>query len=161
MNSDNVQAAIFKKAIGVGLLALALVGTISLAMKEIPLALFGEQSTGIVRRVEKITTSSSSSGQFRNGKMVGRKYGSELTFMYLDFATKDGKAMEVKTLTTFNTEAKVGDQHPMIYLSSKPETAKIYSAKQLWLPMCVGFVFVTVCLLIGLRCLSRKPFFPR
>jgi hypothetical protein len=68
--------------------------------------------------------------------------------------------MQVKTLATFNTEAKEGDQHPMIYLPSKPETAKIYSAKQLWLPMGVGIVFVSVCLALGLRCMSQKSFFP-
>jgi hypothetical protein len=161
MKAANTQAIIFKKIIGIISLALAITGAVSLTMKEIPLALFGERSTGVVKKVEKITTSSGSNGQIRNGVRVGKKYGSELTFLYLDFTTKAGKAMEVKTLATFNTEAKVGDTHPMIYLSSKPETAKIYSAKQLWLPMCAGFVFVTVCLLIGLRCMSRKPFFPR
>jgi hypothetical protein len=86
--------------------------------------------------------------------------GSELTFMQIAFNTKEGKPMQIETLATFNTPAKVGDEHPLVYLAAHPENARIYSAKQLWLPMCVGFVFVAVCAFLGLRCLSSKPFFP-
>lgn len=159
MNPDK-QRTIFKRIIGVVLIVLGIIGSVSLCLKEFPLALFGEHSFGIVKKVEKITTSNGSSGIIRNGVRVGKKSGSELTFMHIDFTTKGGKAMQVKTLATFNTEAKEGDQHPMIYLPSKPETAKIYSAKQLWLPMGVGIVFVSVCLALGLRCMSQKSFFP-
>lgn len=33
----------------------------------------------------------------------------------------------------------------MIYLPSHPEKAKIYSARQLWLPMSIGTIFTAVC----------------
>lgn len=157
MNSSNPQAAVFRRLIGIALLAFGITGVVSLCMKEFPLALYGERSTGIVKKVEKITTSSGSSGEIRNGVRVGKKYGSELTFMYIDFTTKDRRAMQVKTLATFHTEAKEGDQHPMIYLPSKPETAKIYSAKQLWLPMCVGIVFSSASLFGGFFFVRRRP----
>ena len=162
MKTNNTHAMIFKKIICISLIALALLGATSLCMKEVPLALFGERAFGIVKSVEKITTSTKSKWEMRGWSQTKQAVnrGSELTFMHIGFTTKNGKATEVKTLATFNTKAKVGDEHPMIYLPSKPETAKIYSAKQLWLPMCVGFVFVTVCLLIGWRCMSHKPFFP-
>ena len=144
-----------RRAIGIVLLALALVGVTSLIMKEYRLALFGERATGVVNRVEKITTSSGSSGTIKGGQRVGVRHGSELTFMYIDFTTKEGRALQVKTLATFNTEAKAGDSHPMIYLPTKPETAKIYSARQLWLPLCVGSVFSVVCFFGGLLLLRR------
>lgn len=144
-----------KRTIGFVLLALGITGVISLCMKEFPLALFGERSTGVVKRVEKVTTSTGSEGKIRNGVRVGKKYGSDLTFLHIDFTTKDGRAMQVKTLATFNTEAREGDQHPMIYLPSKPETAKIYSAKQLWLPMGIGIVFSTIWLIGGWLMIQR------
>jgi hypothetical protein len=114
-------------------------------------------------RVEKIRTSTDSKWEkkgFGTSKQSVDR-GTELTFMYVGFTTKEGKVMEVKTLATFHTEAKVGDTHPMIYLPWRPERAKIYSVQQLWLPMIVGFGFVTVTLLVGVRCLSRGSFFPR
>ncbi len=161
MTFTKSQAIVFKKLIGIGLIALALLGATSLCMKEIPLALLGEHSTGIVKKVEKITTSTASKWEQKGfGPKQAVSRGGELTFMYLDFTTKKGETLQVKTLATFHTEAKVGDEHPMVYLPSHPENAKIYSAKQLWLPMCVGFLFVSVCLFLGLRCMSSKPFFP-
>ncbi len=146
-----------RRAIGLVLIALAILGTTSVMKKELPLALFGEHSTGIVKNVEKITTSTNSKWEYRNGRRYAVSRGGESTFMTITFATKDGKAMEVETLATFNTEAKVGDSHPMIYLPAKPETAKIYSAKQLWLPLGVGIAFSLVCGLGGLHLLRRQP----
>jgi hypothetical protein len=147
----------FRRAIGVGLIALALLGVTSLVMKEYRLALFGERATGVVTKVEKITTGTGFDGTNRNGRRVGARHGGESTFMYLDLTSREGKTLNVKTLATFNTEAKVGDSHPMIYLPTKPENAKIYSAKQLWLPMCVGTVFSAACFFGGLRLLKPKP----
>jgi hypothetical protein len=163
MNANDTKPRFFKKLIGFGLIALALLGATSLGMKEIPLALFGERALGTVKKVEEITTSSDTKWEKRgfDGKKRAVNRSSDLTFMYVDFTTKEGKPMEVKTLATFHTEAKVGDTHPMIYLPWSPERAKIYSAKQLWLPMIVGLGFVTVTLLVGVRCLSRGSFFPR
>ncbi|MES2569020.1 MAG: DUF3592 domain-containing protein [Verrucomicrobiota bacterium] len=143
----------FRITIGVVLVALGLLGATSLATKEIPLALFGEHSTGLVRKVETITSSSGSKRNL-NGKSESRSSTSYI--MHLAFTTKDGKPTEFKTTATFRTEARVGDEHPIVYLPFKPERAKIYSAKQLWLPMCVGFVFTGVCLFFGLRFVRRR-----
>ena len=151
------QAAIFRKLLGVGLLALALLGATSLFIKEVPLALFGEHATGLVKKVEVIQTSTASRW-VRNGS-GGRRAesrGGTSTLMNIEFTTKAGKVVEIRTTATFRTEAKVGDSHPMLYLPWNPENAKIYSAKQLWLPMCVGFIFVGVCSFSGMRLLRVK-----
>jgi hypothetical protein len=157
MTFNKSQATILRKLFGLGLLALALLGATSLCMKEIPLALFGERATGTVTKVEVIQTSTNTKWE-KNGfgpeKAVSR--GSYSTIMSLDFTTKDGSPVDVKTTATFHTEAKVGDTLPMVYLPSNPGNAKIYSAKQLWLPMCVGFVFTGVCSYLGMRLVRRK-----
>lgn len=155
MIATPAQAAVFWKIIGISLIALAALGVTSLVMKEYRLALFGERSSGVVKKVETITTSTASKWITRNGVKVSVPRGGDLTFMTIDFTTKDGKEVEVETLATFHTEAKKGDTHPMIYLPSHPENAKIYSAKQLWLPMCVGTVFSIGCLLAGLWLMSK------
>jgi hypothetical protein len=161
MTLTKSQAAIFWKLIGLGLVALALLGATSLCMKEVPLALFGQHAKGVVERVEVIQTSTSSKWvKDSSGHKHAVSRGGDLTLMHIKFTTEDGKPIEIKTAATFNTEAKVGDEHPIIYLSSHPETAKIYSAKQLWLPMCVGFTFVSVCLFVGLRLLRRRTSAP-
>jgi hypothetical protein len=158
MTFTKPQAVIFRKLLGLGLIALALLGATSLSMKEIPLALFGEHSTGIVKKVEVIQTSTASKWEKKGfGPKQAVSRGGYTTLMHMAFTTKDGKPIEIKTTATFNTEAKVGDEHPMIYLASKPETAKIYSAKQLWLPMCVGTVFTCVCFFIGLLLFRYRP----
>ncbi|HEX2748683.1 MAG TPA: hypothetical protein VHM91_11835 [Verrucomicrobiales bacterium] len=51
--------------------------------------------------------------------------------MYIDFATPDGESRQIKPLATFHTAARAGESHPLIYLPSHPDTAKIYSARQL------------------------------
>lgn len=144
------QALVFRKLVGLGLIALALLGATSLCMKEVPLALFGERSPGIVKKVEVIQTSTTSKWEKHGTGTRAVSRGGQSTIMHIVFTTKEGKPIEGKHTATFNTEAKVGDEHPMIYLPSHPETAKIYSARQLWLPMVVGFVFAAVCLFLGL-----------
>lgn len=151
MTFTKSQALIFRKLIGLGLIALSLLGATSLLRKEIPLAFFGERTTGTVKKVEVIQTSTASKWEKKGfGQKQAVSRSSDSTFMHIGFTTKEGKPMEVKTLATFNTEAKVGDEHPMIYLPSNPEKAKIFSAKQLWLPMCVGFIFCTFCSFLGI-----------
>lgn len=107
----------FIRLLGAWLLALALVGSVSLAMKELPLALFGERAKGVVSRVEVV---------------------------------------QIRTLATFNTEARAGDNFPMIYLPSRPETAKVYSARQLWRPMGIGLLVISVSTFLGLRFVRRR-----
>ena len=157
MKFNESQALIFRKLLGVALFALALLGASSLFMKEVPLALFGEHATGTVKKVEVIQTSTASKWvRSGSGGQRAESRGGFSTLMYIDFSTNAGKAVQIITTATFHTEAKVGDKHPMIYLSSNPENAKLYSAKQLWLPMCVGFSFVGVCSFLGLRLLRSK-----
>ncbi|MEY4484696.1 MAG: hypothetical protein RL693_2148 [Verrucomicrobiota bacterium] len=151
------QTAIFRKLLALALLALALLGAISLCMKEIPLALFGERAFGIVKEVEIIQTGTTTRWENKSSsspKAVSS--ASTLTIMHIDFSTKDGKPVSIKTVATFHTEAKVGDTPLLLYLPSNPANAKIYSAKQLWLPMGVGIVFVSVCSFLGLRLLRPK-----
>lgn len=157
MTFNKSRAPLFRTLLGLSLLALALLGATSLCLKEIPLALFGEHASGIVTKVEIIQTSTSSdSGRRGSGFPTTVRRGGESTFMHIDFTTKEGKPVSIKTTATFHTEAKVGDKHPILYLPSNPENAKIYSAKQLWLPMGVGFVFVSVCSYFGMRLLRRR-----
>lgn len=156
MIASPTQAHLFWKIVSIGLLALALLGFSSLIKKEYRLAIFGEKSTGIVKKVETITTSTDSKWVQRGNTRVAIPRGGDLTFMTIGFMTKAGNPVQVETLATFNTVAKEGDSHPMIYLPATPENAKIYSAKQLWLPMCVGTIFSTVCLALGIW-LVRKP----
>lgn len=154
MSFENEQrASPLRRPIACVLLALSLLGFGSLVMKEYRLALFGVKAVGVVTAVEVIQTSSASKWD-RSGKRSSRS--SESTFMTLQFTTPEGQSLSVKTLATFHTVARVGDQHPMIYLPSKPDNAKIYSAKQLWLPMLIGTLFSSACLLGGLA-LFRTP----
>lgn len=151
------QAAIFWKIVGCSLIALGLLGSTSLVLKEYRLALCGEHATGVVTKVETITTSTSSKWITRGGQKIAIPRGGDLTFMQIAFTTQAGKQMEVETLATFHTEAAVGASHPLIYLPSKPELAKIYSAKQLWLPMIVGTLFSIGCLWLGVWRVMRQP----
>jgi hypothetical protein len=141
----------FRVAIGIFLSALGLLGASSLATKELPLALFGQRATGNVTQVEVIQTSTKTKWEKKGfGPKHAVSRGSDTTLIHLSFTTQDGKPVNIKTTATFHTEAKVGDIHPIIYMASHPENAKIYSAKQLWLPMTVGITFSTISLLLGL-----------
>ncbi|MBL9114840.1 MAG: hypothetical protein JNJ83_07500 [Verrucomicrobiaceae bacterium] len=149
MNVARSQSKVFFGLVSIGLIGLGLLGSWSLATKEFRLALFGHHSMATVVKVEKITTSTSSKWERKGFKKVAVSRGSDLEFMTLEFDPGNGRMTQVETLATFNTEAKLGDKHPLIYLKSDPENAKIYSAKQLWLPMVVGTLFSLLCLLFG------------
>lgn len=142
-----------RRPIAVLLLAFSVLGFVSLSLKEYRLALFGLKAVGVVTAVEVIQTSSGSKWDRTTGKRSSRS--SDSTFMTLKFSTPDGQFHSVKTLATFHTEASVGAQHAMIYLPSNPDNAKIYSARQLWLPMLIGTLFSSACLLGGLRLWRR------
>ena len=156
MKPGTRRQTVFRITMGLGLMALAVLGTTSLCLKEIPLALFGKPATGTVRKVEVIQTSTSST--WRNGRSEGR--GGSTTLMHIVFNTQEGTPVESRHTATFHTEARVGDEHPMIYLPWRPGNAKIFSAKQLWLPMTVGVIFSSVCGFLGQRCLRNKRIFP-
>ena len=147
------------RVLGLALLALGVLGSLSLSMKEIPLAVFGKKATGRVHQVEVVDNKGRSKWLTKNG-VKQHKYGaSEPSYiMHISFATLAGRTVEMETLSTFHTVARVGDEHPMIYLPWQPENAKIYSARQLWLPLTVGVFFTSLCLVVG-GCLVRgwKP----
>ena len=153
------QGKVFRKVIGIGLLALGILGAVSLAMKEFRLALFGQSATGTAKKVEKVKTSTNSKWEWRNGQKVPVSRSGESTFMTIAYTTKDGQEVEFETLATFNTEGKVGDTHPVVYLASNPKNAKISTMKQLWLPMLIGCTFTIVCLGLGVYFTFAKPMF--
>ena len=150
------QQSIFRRIIGACLIALALVGITALCLKELPLAFFGEHAIGLVEQVEVIQTSTTS--KWRHGRAESR--GGSTTILHLVHKTKEGKPIQSKHTATFHTEAKAGDEHPLVYLPWHPDRAMIYSARQLWLPLTTGVIFSAICLFLGLRCFSQKPFFP-
>lgn len=150
MSANKSGATVLRIVIGIGLLGLGALGMVSLLQKEVSLALFGETATGTVRKVEEITNRSDSKWS-RSGmrRQVVRRSGPSY-FMTIDFTTPDGRTIEFETLATFHTEAKVGDQHPLVYLPSQPENAKIATSRQLWLPMLVGSIFTVTCWSFGI-----------
>jgi hypothetical protein len=159
MNSKDPNAAklaVFKMILGIGLVSLGILGAVSLATKEFRLALFGETAMGIVNKVEEITTSTSSRWEYRDGQKVRVSSAAPSYFMTIGFTTKEGSPVEVRTLATFQTEARVGDEHPVVYLPSQPKNAKISTLRQLWLPMITGIIFTTVCLGLGGWLLFKK-----
>lgn len=141
-----------RRIVAITLLALSGLGVYSLSTKEIPLVLFGQSGTGIVNQVEVITHSGKSRWTGNDRRDSGY---SHTTILHLTVTTKDGKKTETKTHATFNTETRVGDEHPVIYLPSNPTVAKIYNARQFWLPLCVAVTFTTLCFLGGARLLQR------
>jgi hypothetical protein len=50
-----------------------------------------------------------------------------------------GEPTDFKVRSTFGKDLKEGDEVKVIYLPDQPAKAQIYSTKQLWLPIAVGF----------------------
>lgn len=134
------------------MLAFAVLGIYSLSIKEYRLALVGVRGTGVVDKVEVITTSTTSTINANSSNPNKRRvrHGSQSTILHMTVTTQEGKTSQIKTHATFNTEAKVGDRFEMIYLPSKPDVAKIYNARQFWLPMMIGTIVTAFCLVVGL-----------
>lgn len=141
-----------RRIVAIALLALSGAGIYSLSTKEIPLVLFGQSGTGVVNQVEVITHSGKSRWTGNDRRDSGY---SQSTILHLTVTTKDGKTATTKTHATFNTETRVGDQHPVVYLPSNPAVAKIYNARQFWLPLTVAVFFTTLCFLGGAKLLQR------
>ena len=75
MTTETYKRSPIRTPLGIFLAALSLLGASSLAMKEYRLMLFGEQTVGVVRKVEKITTSTQSKWVYRNGKKTAIRRG--------------------------------------------------------------------------------------
>jgi hypothetical protein len=123
----------------------------ALITHDVRLALTGQFADGVVTKVIERTTSSRSSSS--NGKRQRSAPGVSYTLV-VRYRPQDMEPVEFKTSSTFGHSHKEDDAVKVIYLRSNPTMAEIYSAKQLWLPICVGFVVSTVCLYGG-RLLRR------
>lgn len=134
------------------MLAFAVLGICSLSSKEYRLAIFGVRGTGVVDKVEVITTSSTTTINANSADPSKRRirHGSQSTILHMTVTTQEGKTTQIKTHATFNTEAKAGDRFEMIYLPAKPDVAKICNARQFWLPMMIGTIVTGFCLMVGL-----------
>lgn len=159
MNSDTFtdkrKLPPIRLVIAIVLVALGLVGGVSVMMKEGRLVIFGERAVGTVREVEQITTSTQATwGRDINRRSQAVKRSGPSNLLHLTFTTKDGRNIEFATRATFKTATKPGDTHPIVYLPSDPQLAKIASAKQLWLPMSIGMTFTAICLGVGIRLFS-------
>ncbi len=128
-------------------------------LKEGRLALFGQHTNAVVEKVTEITQSHTLSKYTSDGKRRtgDRKRTSISQVMQLGFITADGKPISFETLATFNTEAKVGDTQPIVYLPSDPMRAKIATLRQLWLPMLTGLLLSVLCLGGGVLLVKLRP----
>lgn len=154
--ADKPKLSPLRLGIAFVLIALGLLGGVSLFKKEGRLVIFGERATGTVRQVEEITASTQATwGRDNKGRSHIIKKSGPSHLLHMTFTATDGREIEFTTLATFNTETKPGDTHPLVYLPSDPQVAKIASARQLWLPMSVGTIFTALCLGIGIRLLNR------
>jgi hypothetical protein len=77
------------------------------------------------------------------------------------FAPAGGALRDFKTICTFREIPKKGDAVKVIHLPWNPAAAEIYSVRQLWLPLAVGFAVTLISGGAGvflLRCARRaKP----
>ncbi len=109
---------------------------------DLKLAVTGRIADGAITKVTKRTSYSSTSR--RNGESNasynGRSGASTSYDLTVRFTPEGGTNTEFVTTSTFGHELKEGDTVKVIYQASQPTQAEIYSAKQLWLPLCVGFV---------------------
>lgn len=122
----------------------------ALISKEGRLIVFGRKATATVEKVTRIQKNNGELVRNSSGRVVSRREASVSHIMHLTYLTQEGVKAQFDTAATFNTEAKVGDVHPIVYLASNPARAKIATARQLWLPAMVGLIVSTGCLGIGL-----------
>lgn len=100
---------------------------------------FGE---GVITHVE-VRSSASSTGKrwdhesedaYRN-----RMRGGVSHILTVRHTPAGGEPTDFKVRSTFGKDLKEGDAVKVIYLPEQPAKAQIYSTKQLWLPIAVGF----------------------
>ena len=80
--------------------------------------------------------------------------------LHVTYTPEGGEPFEFKTTSTFGHELQKGDSVKVIYVPGSPKSAEIHSAKQLWLPMVVGFIVSSGCLAGGIflrRLVKRIP----
>jgi hypothetical protein len=120
-----------------------------LIAKEGRLIVFGKKATAQVQSVKKVQKNNGEVKRNNRGTVVSRRGPSISHVMHLTYKTQDGADAAFDTSATFNTEARVGDVHPIVYLPSDPSKAKIATMRQLWLPATVGLTVSLTCLAVG------------
>lgn len=127
---------------------------LTMAVLQTRLPIFGKITDGVVtkitervssgpRSVKRLPGESDSSYRERRRE---RERGGISYDLHVRFTPEGGSPTDIKTSSTFGKELNQGDPVKVIYLASNPANAEIYSAKQLWLPLCVGFVVSFMCL---------------
>ena len=145
MNTPS-KPGIVSLLLGWAFLLFGLLGMFSVVTKDMRVAVFGHKASATV---EKVTERHSSSSRISGDGKTRTNTSSVSRMMHLRFQTTDGKPANFETTSTFNTEAKVGDTHPILYLPGDTTRAEINTLRQLWLPMFVGTSVSCVCLGIG------------
>ena len=118
---------------------------------DLRLAVTGSIADGAITKITMRTSYGGSSGRRRDGESEEsyRKRTNRASTSYdllVRFTPQGGEPRDFQTVATFGHDAKVGDAVKVIYLPGDPGSAEIYSAKQVWLPMAVGFIVTTLCL---------------
>jgi len=131
-------------------LLLAGIGFLCAAVSQTRLPISGKITKGVVTKIDERISIGSVSQQKgesdawyfeRRSRSKGVSY--DLTVHY----TPEGAApADFKSVATFGLAHKVGDQVDVIYLPSNPLGAEIYTARQVWLPLCVGFTVSFLCI---------------
>lgn len=136
--------------------SLLLFGVLCLArvVFDAQLGFTGAITDGVVTKIEMRSSSSGVTSR-RSGETWSeyerrrdRQRGSVSYDCSVRFTPAAGEPRDFKTVSTFGHDRKVGDAVKVIYLASNPGRAEIYSAKQVWLPLCVGGI-VTIASLTG------------
>jgi hypothetical protein len=132
-------------AAGIFFLGAVLWNDCRLAMKGV----FGE---GVITHVE--ARASSSSGGRRREHETDEEYrnrtrGGVSHILTVRHTPEGGEPTDFKVRSTFGKDLKEGDAVKVIYLPEQPTKAQIYSTKQLWLPIVVGFTASAAALGIG------------
>lgn len=123
------------------------------------LALFGKRADGVVQEI--IETTQTSAASRREGESLqsyrerSRRKSTRYT-LRVQFVPEGGAPAEFSTTSTFGHDIMEGGKVRVVYLPGDPAGAEIDSAKQLWLPMAVGFVVSAVCLGGGTVLLRQK-----
>jgi hypothetical protein len=113
------------------------------------LAIFGKRADGVVREITETTRTSATTR--RDGESLqayrerSRRKGTRYT-LRVQFTPEGGAPAEFSTTSTFGHTLEKGGMVRVIYLPGDPAGAEIDSARQLWLPMAVGFIVSAVCL---------------
>lgn len=111
---------------------------------DLRLATLGKITDGeVIKVTERYSIGTNSRKSRKSDDHSGGGVSYDLT---VRFTPEGATPVEFETSSTFGHDLKVGDTVKVIYLASNLMGAEIYSAKQLWLPLCVGFVVSSACL---------------